>query len=457
MKIISYILFTLISFIPAYAQIHISGNVSGVLQDTTYIVDGYLRVLADDTLTIEPGSVFLFSGNYQLQTYGRLNCIGTEQDSIYFLPQESIPGWGCLSFDANCDDLSQLSYCYIAGCLLAAINCYSDNITISHCTIAGNFGTWGGGIYLNDSHPVISHCQIYANTALSCGGGIYATHSNPLISDCLLSGNHCDGLGSGMGGGGVCFNHYSNASLTCCIIANNTSGQFGGGISCVDNSNAEIRNCTIYGNFADSSGAGIEIYYANPNILNNIIAGNIGEAAVNFDDSTTITICYNDFYTNENSDFGGNYPPDLGLLINTNVNGDSCDVYHNIYLNPQFYSIMGDSAFHLQAESPCIDAGDPISPPDPDSTIADIGACYYDQTVVSPVINDLTITIEGNDIILQWTPVTNAVSYNIYLSTEAYFNLSGMIPIASVSEPYYIDQNALFANAFFYLATVVTE
>ena len=31
--------------------------------------------------------------------------------------------------------------------------------------------------------------------------------------------------------------------------------------------------------------------------------------------------------------------------------------------------------------SPCIDAGDPNSPLDPDSTIADMGAYYYDQSM----------------------------------------------------------------------------
>ena len=50
----------------------------------------------------------------------------------------------------------------------------------------------------------------------------------------------------------------------------------------------------------------------------------------------------------------------------------------NITANPMF---MNPSAmdFTLLEESPCIDAGDPASPLDPDSTIADMGALYYDQ------------------------------------------------------------------------------
>ncbi len=50
----------------------------------------------------------------------------------------------------------------------------------------------------------------------------------------------------------------------------------------------------------------------------------------------------------------------------------------NIEADPLFVNaVLGD--FHLQADSPLIDAGDPESPLDPDGTITDIGVFYYDQ------------------------------------------------------------------------------
>ena len=51
----------------------------------------------------------------------------------------------------------------------------------------------------------------------------------------------------------------------------------------------------------------------------------------------------------------------------------------NITTNPLFVNGPAYN-FNLQAGSPCIDTGDPASPLDPDSTRADMGALYFDQS-----------------------------------------------------------------------------
>jgi len=50
----------------------------------------------------------------------------------------------------------------------------------------------------------------------------------------------------------------------------------------------------------------------------------------------------------------------------------------NITNDPVFVNASGDD-YRLAAGSPCIDAGDPASPLDPDGTRADIGAFYFNQ------------------------------------------------------------------------------
>ena len=71
-------------------------------------------------------------------------------------------------------------------------------------------------------------------------------------------------------------------------------------------------------------------------------------------------------------------PPGWGVLDTVNCNGDSCDVYYNIFLDPMFVD-TSNTDLHLLAGSPCIDAGDPTSPLDPDGTIADLGCYFFDQ------------------------------------------------------------------------------
>ena len=97
-----------------------------------------------------------------------------------------------------------------------------------------------------------------------------------------------------------------------------------------------------------------------------------------------------------------------------------------LFVNP----LAGD--YHLNENSPCIDAGDPDFPLDPDNTICDMGAYYYhqDQYIVIdeiyPEPGSLTIS-EGNSIdfyITATDPDGNPVEYiweldNVIVSTDS--------------------------------------
>ena len=54
----------------------------------------------------------------------------------------------------------------------------------------------------------------------------------------------------------------------------------------------------------------------------------------------------------------------------------------------------GNGDYHLQSISPCIDAGDPASPLDPDGTFGDMGAYFYHQ-LIPPDADFSADTIEG--------------------------------------------------------------
>ncbi len=70
--------------------------------------------------------------------------------------------------------------------------------------------------------------------------------------------------------------------------------------------------------------------------------------------------------------------------VSTITPGTGNIVSDPVFVNPAQFD------FNLQASSPCIDAGDPASRMDPDSTRADMGALYFDQ-------NRLYLTLTPNN------------------------------------------------------------
>jgi predicted outer membrane repeat protein len=428
------------------AQTHISGFLSGTLPPDTYIVDDSIFVRATDSLLIEPGASLQFTARSAFIIYGWMQAIGTAQDSIFFVPSGPDSG-ASIIFQTGSSPGSQLSYCHVRGFNNSGINAYYVDLTISHCLVTGNLATWGGGIYLSHANANISDCEVSGNLCIHNGGGIYCTGASPIITNCLVSGNICNlGLGvSGHGGGGLCANHLSNPRVTDCVFSNNHSGEFGGGLSLSDYSLAEftrclfsnntadssgggaailaggfspsapvLTNCTFAGNSADSLGGGLFIETSYPTIINSIIEGSQGYGAIHFINSPNTILQYCDVYNPLTDNFAGEVPPGLGQLDTINANLDSCDAFFNILVEPLFVNPpTGD--YHLSVGSPCIDAGDPTLPLDPDSTIADIGAFYFDQN--SPVIKPRTRVALDNLSLMRLNPnpfnQTTAISYQL--------------------------------------------
>jgi len=164
-------------------------------------------------------------------------------------------------------------------------------------------------------------------------------------------------------------------------------------------------------------------------IINNIIA-------FNDDDGIQFVVSQGDAILNYNDNYGN------GSNWNNCSPGIGC-----ISSDPQF---TGSPAcqYTLRRSSPCIDAGDPAYPLDPDGTRCDIGAYYFVQA--PPPIEDVTIAVSSPNILLDWNDVPNATIYHIYRSTEPYFDIIGMTPIGSSTNSEYEDVNVLSGGCYYY-------
>ena len=82
----------------------------------------------------------------------------------------------------------------------------------------------------------------------------------------------------------------------------------------------------------------------------------------------------------------------LNISGNTAFSGGGIAYYSTspTELSPLFTDPENDD-FTLQPNSPCIDVGDPNSPLDPDGTIADMGAFYFDQSSNCKYSGDLNV------------------------------------------------------------------
>ena len=221
----------------------------------------------------------------------------------------------------------------------------------------------GGGMYLFSSSPSLSDVTFSGNSANMGGGGMHLLSSSPTFTNVIISDN------SAIHGGGMYISS-SSPTFTNVTISDN-SATYGGGMHLLSSS-PTFTNVTFSGNSA-TYGGGIFFLFnihsgldgSSPTLTNSILWGNLPQEIYFFDDGdpSSITIAYSDIQGGEEG---------IGSV-------GSGIVYWgegNIDADPQFTD-PDNGDFTLQATSPCIDAGDPSSPLDPDGTRADMGAYYF--------------------------------------------------------------------------------
>jgi predicted outer membrane repeat protein len=292
-----------------------STPVSGTIATSTwstanspYIISDTLRVPVDATLRIEPGVDVIGTLNASMIVEGALLAIGTEIDSIRFLP-DSIAGnpeWHGIRFTAG--NSSQITYARISGassstdpdysdgCGAVAVNGFGTELRLQHSVLTGNSArptaslsggggalsvtdggnlkltscviarntsaVSGGGIYANDGILILNSCRVISNTSQGNGGGLYSYQSDITLTNSEFTGNEAVGTtGAGIGGGAIHADQSALAMLTVEISGN--EAPFGGGVDFRAGS-AEFIDCQFEGNLAINNGGALfasELYY----------------------------------------------------------------------------------------------------------------------------------------------------------------------------------------------------
>ena len=372
--------------------IEISGPQHGVFTSgNLYSVMGDVEVPAGDSLRIEPGVRIEFLGPYAFTVDGRLVAQGSPGDSIRFVSAFNPPvGWGGLHFASQEENLlshvvveqggigvtgrcrlensdltsisqsTASSFAEIDDCIVSAGISVSSagSILLRHSMVhSADTKSWGLDVYG-------AALAVVEDNALEGGGGFPTNDHNGIgavritsVDSLLVHGNTITFL--------PCYTFYYSGRTTGAMDICGAEGRMFSNIVYLEQTGSDapawagIVTCgipIIERNIIVGGDLGIRNYGATP-VVSNVI--------MNCQTAVDGPAFYNNYYNS-----GGNQ------ICTTNANGDPCDTYYNIYMDPKFVDpTNGD--YHLQADSPCINAGDPASSLDPDGTVADIGAFYF--------------------------------------------------------------------------------
>jgi hypothetical protein len=359
--------------------------------NSPYIALTDVTVVPNVSLTLEPGVEIQFAEGASIYIYGILSANGSQNLPDIFHGIGTNSRWGAICFE-NTTGASVLSHVKINGATTgadathfkASISAYNSDLTLDNVNmqnIGQPFYAHGGMIIIENStldgtgagddivniqyaSARIENCHLFGNGELdfdSVDNGIIRNNRIDIISD----NSNRDGIDIGTSQNVLIENNrifdcpdkgISVGEKSTALIRRNLIVNTGMAVAVKDSSSTRIDRNTFY-----NDSLGVACYEK--------IAGQHGGFAevINtiFSNSRTA-----EFFIDAKSSIKINYSlSNRSLLSGTG----------NIHADPHFIDV-NDNNFYLHADSPCIDAGDPASSKDPDSSRADIGAFFYNST-----------------------------------------------------------------------------
>ena len=367
------------------------------------------------TLYVEAGTELLMGDRVSIYVHGSLQINGEPGDSVIIRPDPSpaaripwfstSPRWGVICAE-DATDTVRIEFASISGSgfghdrkrMFATVTSFNSDIKIKNTSIADNiqpFYSEYGTVYIGYSKfrcnitcdlinvkysndAIVEYCDLRGNTAVDTDAIDYDGVKNGIIRNNRIYGflgSNSDGIDLGEGSQNIliennvifdCFDKgISIGQGSTAIIRRNLIFDCDMGVAIKDSNSFALidQNTIAFCNLA------VACYEKNANrggghaeIKNTILSGSFVSPLL-IDDLSAIEVSWS--------------LSDTGELPGNN----------NLHDDPMFINASTGN-FELQPGSPCIDAGDPESEPDPDGSRTDIGAYY-----VHSGINGMTIHV----------------------------------------------------------------
>jgi len=174
----------------------------------------------------------------------------------------------------------------------------ASSATIANCIFSRNSASYGAGMIVYNSSPLIDNVTFYHNRSGSGAGGMYLYSASPKISNATFRANR----------GNAITNSGSSTTITNSYITDNFTAGNGGAIYSFGSSSLSVTNSIIAGNTAEgySSSGGIDnsgnsLTTVNCTFYNNTnTSTNSGGGISNYSGTTTVRNCI--FWNNTGAD-----------------------------------------------------------------------------------------------------------------------------------------------------------
>jgi parallel beta-helix repeat protein len=381
------------------------------------------------SLIVEPGAEVWFADSTMILILGNIQLLGSVDDKILILPDKGVQR------GMKIEILSSEKECNLHNFVSKELTIYSEHSQIDlmnadfSCSDSISQGGTQCFVYVSSGIVSANSCYFYGNQLF---GGIIVKFAEAEVKNSIfyyvpdaIEYDPCDN--------GIINNNHIFFSNDDAIDLNGCT-------------NVSIIGNELYDSYdkAISIGKRLERYSDSILIKNNIISGNTIGIALKT--TKNIDIINNTFYGNDHAvissvDDGEDQMPearfintiitnskfhDILLTDGSNITFSYClskdsllEGLNNIKADPLFID-PENGDFSLQPDSPCINAGDPKSPRDPDGSRADIGAIPYIQQQ-GIVINEICYNPPDDRDCGDWVELYNPTEFPIDMSNW-YFN-----------------------------------